>query len=475
MTKRTPFEAALSSRSVDRFAPLIGPDRMLELGAALEEMRELLDGRVFWDVNSTATGGGVAEMIRGLVPYLTGAGIAARWLVIEADPQFFLITKRLHHALHGSEGDGSVLGSEQRRHYEEILAANAAEMSALIRPGDPVMVHDPQTAGLVPVLKSRGAIVIWRCHIGTESPNQECPAGWNFLDRYLEDADALVFTRRQYVPESLSAELVSIIPPSIDPFVAKNADMTAESVRGILAHTGIIEGPDGHPTFRRDDGSRGRVDRQADIVRLGRAPAWDAPLVVQSCRWDSLKDHAGVMRAFVELMSQTETDSHLILAGPNVHGVADDPEQAAVLDDLIGTWRTLTHKARGRIHLVCVPTADAQENAAIVNALQRHAAVVVQKSIAEGFGLTVTEALWKSRPVVASALGGLVDQIEDGVNGLLLDDPNDASLCADRLARVLADHHLAGRLGRAGHQRALGRFLVVNQLTQYRELLRRLA
>jgi len=147
MTKRTPFEAALSSRSVDRFAPLIGPDRMLELGAALEEMRELLDGRVFWDVNSTATGGGVAEMIRGLVPYLTGAGIAARWLVIEADPQFFLITKRLHHALHGSEGDGSVLGSEQRRHYEEILAANAAEMSALIRPGDPVMVHDPQTAG----------------------------------------------------------------------------------------------------------------------------------------------------------------------------------------------------------------------------------------------------------------------------------------------------------------------------------------
>lgn len=466
-----PAEVTLRARSVDPLNPLVGADRASQLREALAVVRVALDGRVVWNVNSTATGGGVAEILRGFLPYLSGAGIATRWLVIEADPAFFLTTKRIHHALHGSVGDGSVLGSEQRQHYEEILEANARQLLALVRPGDPVILHDPQTAGLIPSLKSRGARIVWRCHIGTDDTNQESLAGWKFLLPYVSAADALVFSRQQYVPAQLSSAQVTIIPPSIDPFSAKNCEMTPEAMRAILVHTGIVEAPDGVPKFLRDDGSQGRVDRRADIVRLGRAPAWGKPIVLQISRWDPLKDHLGVMQAFAELLTHNATDAYLVLAGPNVHGVADDPEQAGVLDELIASWRTLAHSHRSQIDLVCLPTADAEENAAIVNALQRHASVVVQKSLAEAFGLTVTEAMWKRRAVVASAIGGIADQIEDGVSGLLLQDPRDLVGLSAKLQRLLADPDLPERLGAAAHERVRDEYLVTRQLFQYANLL----
>jgi Glycosyltransferase len=473
-TDWAPAEVTLGSRSVDQLNSLVGADRLSQLREALAGVRVALNGRVVWNVSSTPTGGGVAEILRGLLPYLSGAGIATRWLVIGADPAFFQITKRIHHALHGSAGDRSVLGCEQRQHYEEVLEANAGQLLALVRPGDPVILHDPQTAGLIPSLKSHGARIVWRCHIGTDDANQESLAGWEFLLPYVTAADILVFSRRQYVPLPLGSAQITIIPPSLDPLAAKNREMTPVAMRAILVHTGIIEAPDGVPKFLRDDGSQGRVERRADIVRLGRAPAWDRPIVLQISRWDPLKDHLGVMQAFVELLTHSATDACLILAGPNVHGVADDPEQASVLDELIDSWRTLSHSQRSQIDLVCLPTADSEENAAIVNALQRHASVVVQKSLAEGFGLTVTEAMWKRRAVVASAVGGITDQIEDGVSGLLLQDPRDEAGLSAKLQRLLEDPDLAGRLGAAAHERVRDEYLVTRQLLQYADLLTRL-
>jgi trehalose synthase len=265
-----------------------------------------------------------------------------------------------------------------------------------------------------------------------------------------------------------------VIPPSVDAFTPKNQELDDATVRAILVDTGIVEGPpgDGHPVFRREDGSPARVNRQADIVRLGRAPTWETPLVAQVSRWDPLKDPIGVMRGFEDLISRNGVEPvDLLLAGPNVTAVADDPEAATFFNDVVDAWRALPHAERSRVHLASLPMADTAENAAIVNAIQRHAAVVVQKSLHEGFGLTVTEAMWKARPVVATRTGGIQDQIEDGVHGLLIDDPTDPHEFSQALRRVLTDPGLAARLGRNARERVKAQYLGVGHLIRYASLL----
>jgi trehalose synthase len=210
------------------------------------------------------------------------------------------------------------------------------------------------------------------------------------------------FSREAYVPEHRDRGRSRIIPPSIDAFSPKNQALDGETVRWILVHTGLVEGPPPDSRdhgFLRADGTRTRVEHCADVIRLGRAPTWDTPLIVQISRWDPLKDMIGVMQGFVRLLDGAAPgDAELVLAGPNVRAVADDPEGARVFEEVAGAWRALPHGARRRIHLASLPTHDVDENAAIVNALQRHATVMVQKSLHEGFGLTVTEAMWKGRP-----------------------------------------------------------------------------
>jgi trehalose synthase len=459
-----------------RFSPLLGPEQMRQAAHAASAARARLTGRVFWNINSTARGGGVAEMLWSIIAYARGAGIDARWLVIRGNPEFFQITKRLHHALHGSTGDGSELGEGERAVYEATLQVNAGDLEGIIRAGDVVVLHDPQTAGLAPMLQRIGAIVIWRCHIGTEQVDEQTELGWAFLRPYLDQVQALVFSRAAYIPSWCDRRRTTLIQPSIDAFSAKNQELDEAAVRAILVQTGLIEGPPGTgaPTFLRDDGETGRVVRQADLIRLGRAPAWEVPVVVQVSRWDSLKDHRGVMEGFARLLDGTTlAGAELILAGPNVTAVADDPEGAVVLDDVIAAWRQLSHANRGRVTLACLPMADAQENAAIVNALQRHAAVVVQKSLHEGFGLTVTEAMWKARPIVASAVGGIQDQIVDGVHGLLLDDPTDLTAFGLALRRLLEDRPFAEQLGTNARERVRDSFLGLRHLVQYERLLER--
>ena len=446
--------------------------------------RDLLVGRVVWNVSATAEGGGVAEMLHTLLAYARGAGVDTRWLVLDPDPEFFAITKRIHNALHGSadgQGDGSSegvqeLGAPEHEHYERVLRDNLAELTTLVRRGDIVLLHDPQTAGLVEGMRAAGAHVIWRCHIGRDDPDATSDRGWAFLQGYLQEADAFVFSRRDYVPDWVASEKVRIIAPSIDPFSAKNRDLDDGEVASVLRRVGLIgDGvPDRHDEpapveFTRRDGTVGAVRRHTDLM-VGRPPPAGARLVVQVSRWDRLKDMAGVLSAFADHIVPSAPDVHLVLAGPDVSGVSDDPEGAQVFAACEAAWARLPEKARDRCHLACIPMDDVDENAIIVNALQRRATVVVQKSLQEGFGLTVTEAMWKSRPLLASAIGGIQDQITDGIEGLLLPNPRDLPGFAKRLQVLLDDPVASERMGRSGHRRVRDDFLGDRHLISYLDL-----
>ncbi len=465
----------IGAQPLERFSELLGEEVIAQAHAVAEALRERLTGRVLWNVNSTAVGGGVAEMLQPLLRYTRGAGIDTRWLVIEGNPDFFRVTKRLHHALHGSPGDGSPLDERARRIYETTLRENAHELTARIRPRDFAVLHDPQTAGLAPHLVRAGVHVVWRCHIGHDRPSEHLEAGWAFLAPYLKEVPAFVFSREAYIPSQCDHGKSTIIQPSIDPFSAKNRDLDQAAIHTALVHTGLVEGPPPEPArheFLREDGTPGRIERRADVVRLGRAPTWQTPLVVQISRWDTLKDPVGVMRGFATLVDwRAPAEAQLLLAGPNVTGVSDDPEGAVVLNSTIEAWRGLPHAVRNRIHIASLPTADVEENAIIVNALQRHATVVVQKSLQEGFGLTVTEAMWKGRPVLASAVGGIRDQIENGVSGVLIEDPTDTDAFATALRGLLEKPDVATRMGNAARERVRAHFLGLRHLLDYARLI----
>ena len=473
------IEVELGQRDLRRLEPFVGPERVALAFETAARFRTWLGERAIWNVSSTAVGGGVAEMLAPLLSYSRSLGIPVRWLVMEGSAPFFRITKRLHHAIHGSTGDGSPLDDVARRVYDEVSRLNAAALVRFVRPGDLVLLHDPQTAGLAPPLAARGARIAWRSHIGHDAPSEEVDRGWGFLAPYLRAARATIFSRAGYVPPGLDADRSHIVQPSIDALSPKNQPLDPASVRAILHHVGAIAGagsaPPGPVRFRQEGGGTGQVSRRADIVRHGAAPEPDDPLVVQVSRWDPLKDMAGVMQGFAELVTEGRAGrAHLLLAGPDVRGVTDDPEGPAVFGAAAEAWRRLPEPVRARIALCMLPTEDIEENATIVNALQRHAAIVIQKSLHEGFGLTVTEAMWKSRPVIASAVGGIRDQIDDGVHGVLLPDPRDLRRLREVIAALLVDRDRAARLGEAARERVRERFLGVRHLLQYADIFRRL-
>jgi trehalose synthase len=473
-------EVEVASVPLDRLAAILSEVRAERLAASAARARASFGDRVVWHLNSTASGGGVAEMLQTLLAYGKGGGIENRWLVLDGDARFFEITKRLHNMLHGEPGDGGSLGEAEHAHYRDVLAHNLAAAAPQIAPGDIVLLHDPQTAGLAEGLRRTGAHVVWRCHVGRDEPNALTDLAWAFLRPYVEQAEAFVFSRRVYAPRWADDERLVVIPPSIDPFAAKNVPLAPAVVHSILARVGLVAGPDpdGDIPFDRRDGTPGRVRtrREADgLVLDGPPPAPDARLVVQVSRWDRLKDMEGVMAGFAAMAADDHGgDAHLMLVGPETAGVSDDPEGAEVLVECRARWRDLPEPVRARVHLAAIPMDDVDENAIIINAVQRHAYVVVQKSLVEGFGLTVTEAMWKGRPVVASRIGGIQDQIQDGRDGLLVDDPYDLAAFAAALRQVLVDAELAERLGAAAHSRVEDEFLGDRHLDQYVDLFSRL-
>ena len=461
-------EVAVAPLPTDRFRAILG-GRYREVEEGVVRARSLFEGRVVWHVNSTARGGGVAELLQSLLAYARGAGVDNRWVVIGGDPAFFEVTKRIHNHLHGAPGDGGDLGAREREIYERNLAGGTRELADLVRPRDVIFLHDPQTAGMVEAMRATGAIVVWRCHVGLDLPNDVARRAWNFLRSYVEDASAFVFSRREFVWEGLDPKRLWIVAPSIDAFSPKNQDLDDVAVRSILARTGLANGdaPD-DPRFVRMDGTPARVDRSGELDQDELLDA-DTPLVTQVSRWDRLKDPVGVLRGFAEHVGDER--AHMLLAGPSVAAVADDPEGKEVLTEVRQLRSELPPSVRTRIHLASLPMDDVQENAAMVNAIQRRSDVVVQKSLAEGFGLTVAEAMWKARPVIASGLGGIQDQVVDGTTGILLADPSDLEAFGAAVDRLLADHPLRIEMGTAARTRVTDIFLGPRHLIQYLELI----
>ncbi len=465
-------EVQIDPMPLDRLAKLLKPDRAERLAAYAERAVHGLRDRTIWHVNATATGGGVAEMLQVTLAYARGADVDNRWLVLDGTPEFFRMTKRVHNLLHGSAGDGGPLGEEERRTYEEVLADNLGSLREQVRRGDIVVLHDPQTAGLASGLEKSGAHVVWRCHVGRDTPNEQTRRAWEFLRPYVSQAQAHVFTRWEYVPDWIPTDRIWIIPPSLDPLSAKNIDLEQSAVQASLRRAGLVDLPpgDGALTFGRRGGADGEVREHTGLIHGGHVVPAEARLVMQVSRWDRLKDMGGVLRGFVDHLDAMPDDVHLMLVGPDVSGVTDDPEGAEVLAECTEVWESQTADVRERIHLCSLPMDDVDENAHLVNALQRHASVVVQKSLVEGFGLTVTEPMWKARPVVASAVGGIQDQIVDGQCGLLLPDPTDLDGFAERVLEIVHDTEHAERLGGAARRRVRDLYLVDRHLNQYVDL-----
>jgi trehalose synthase len=467
-------EIDVAVRDPERFRAVLPSERFEEFERAAEEARKVLAGRIVWNVNSTARGGGVVELLRPLIGYARGVGVDARWLVIDGTPAFFDLTKRIHNRLHGSPGDGGALDEQERRLYEDVIAENLAELAPRLHHGDIVILHDPQPAGMAPALRSRTAAVIWRCHVGIDEPNDLAREAWAFLLPYVCEANVAVFSREAFVWDGIQRDRVAIITPTIDVFTPKNEELAPDTVLGVLRASGLLAGDGGaRPVvFSRQDGTPARVERRAQVIEDEPLVA-ETPLVVQVSRWDTLKDPVGVIRGFAEHVP-ADTGAHLVYAGPAVDAVSDDPEGLSVFRESVTTRSHLPEHARRRIHLVTLPLDDLDENAVIVNALQRHARVVAQKSLAEGFGLTVAEAMWKARPVVGSRVGGIQEQIVDGESGILIDDPHDLEAFGRGIAELVRDPGRAERIGRNAHERVRDRFLSARSLLDYFALISRL-
>ncbi len=411
-------------------------------------------------VNSTALGGGVAQLLRTLLPYWKGAGLDVRWLVLHGSGEFFRVTKRLHNHLQGQPGDGDVLGIEELATLDRAALYHARALASLVAPGDVVVLNDPQTAAMSEPLGRAGAHVIWSCHIGIDHDNEYSWNAWRCLRPRLAGVRRFVFSRYTSLPEWLGGAETSILTPGIDPGSTKNLPMSDGAARAILQHLGLAAGvPAAAPGYDGTGGSTATLAARPTVLDSDGAPDWSRdPVVVSLTRWDRIKDPLGVLDGFLDRVLAA-TGAHLLLAGPDASQVADDPEAEAVLADVRERWRRLPPRARARIHVACLPLTAPEENAAMVNAIQRLAAVVVKKSLQEGFGLGVTEAMWKARPVVASAVGGHLEQVQHGHSGLLVEDPADVAAFGDAIVGLLQEPPRAARLGQAARERVRTLFL----------------
>jgi trehalose synthase len=371
-------------------------------------------------VNATAAGGGVAELLRGLVRGQRAAGVNAGWAVIGGTAGFYDVTKYLHHLLHGRADPARLADPEPLRTYREVLVPQAAWFDGELGPGDVVVLHDPQTLGLAPALRATGARVVWHCHVGAVvGPERGPGAVWRELAAELAAVHAVVTTRPEFAPPAVPVADRVVAPPAVDPAAAKNRELTASEVAAQLDAIGLTAAT-GTP------GGLAQVTQDAPVPP-------GAAVVLQVSRWDPLKDMPAVLRTVESL----PPDVHVVLAGADPTEIPDDREAPAVFAEVLEALAGLSPRGRARAHLVSISQRSPEAGALLVNALQRRADVVVQKSLEEGFGLTVTEAMLKGRAVVASDVGGLRTQITHGHDGVLVDPADHAQLVA--VLRALLD------------------------------------
>ena len=440
--------------------------------AAEQHAGGLLEGRTVWMVNSTAVGGGVAQLLRTLLPYWRGAGIDVRWIVLRGSAEFFRVTKRFHNHLQGQPGDGDVLGIDELTTLDQAAHRHAGALASQLAPGDVVVLNDPQTAAMSAALERAGANVIWCCHVGIDRDNEFSRNAWRCLRPRLAGVQRFVFSRYTSLPEWLGGAETSILTPGVDPASTKNLPMSEDAALAILKHLGLAAGVSAAAaSYECTDGSMATLAGRPTVLDSDGAPDWSRDRVVVSlARWDRIKDPLGILDGFLERVLAA-SDSHLLLAGPDANHVADDPEAAAVLAEVRERWRRLPPPARARVHLACLPLTSPEENDAMVNAIQRQAAVVVKKSLQEGFGFGVTEAMWKARPVVASAVGGHLDQVQHLHSGLLVEDPADVGAFGDAIVELLREPPLAARLGQTARERARALFLNDRHFIRWVEVL----
>ena len=459
-------------------------------GEAVAVAREL-EGQTVWMVNSTPRGGGVAEMLPGLVTLLRELGVRTEWVVIESeDPAFFALTKRLHNLIHGAGDPG--LGAGERATYEHTNRENAAFLCKRMRPGDLLVVHDPQPMPLAHILREQLDIAaVWRCHIGLDEDNAQTRAAWDFLAPYAGAYDHAVFSAPEYIPDTF-ARRSSLIYPGLDPLADKNRDLHLHKLVGILADSTLAVAPSPLVSTRFS----GNAKRLHPHGRFAIASAGDdiglltRPIVTQVSRWDGLKGFLPLLSAFACLKGRlcarpdgADPDhrrrlklARLVLAGPDPSSVADDPEEDQVLESLRRAYLDLDPIVQDDVAIVTLPMESERENALMVNALQRASTVVVQNSLREGFGLTIAEAMWKRIPVVSNQRAcGPRQQIRGGIDGHLVEDPEDVEALASCLDAVLADSVARERWGRSAQRRAHDKFLIFSQLSSWLAVLADLA
>ena len=462
-----------------RFATLVS-DLRSEAAQALPKVR----GRI-WMVNSTATGGGVAEMLPGLVTLLRELGFKVSWAVMGSDrPEFFRLTKRIHNLLHGQIDAGTDLGPDDARLLEAVGQANADQLAPHLAPDDLLVLHDPQPLAMGSLLaEKRGLRAIWRCHVGLDERNAATRAAWRFLQPLLDNYASAAFSAPEYIPSFLAGR-ASVLHPGIDPFSHKNRHLTVSKLMGILVNAGAqtayepVPTPDFPVPVRRlmPDGSLA-VPREMGLLFR--------PIVLQVSRWDRLKGWRPLLDGFVRLKAQARAGqidglsprnqrrldlARLVLAGPDPASVADDPEGVAVFNDLRAAYLGLDPADQADVALLVLPMDSRKHNALIVNALQRCATVVVQNSLREGFGLTVTEAMWKRHAVLGTHAVGIRTQLRDQIDGLLTRDPNDPDEIAAHLRTLLATPRSRYEMGGRAYRRVHERFLVFSQLSRYMSL-----
>jgi trehalose synthase len=387
--------------TLESYIPIVGASTIDELSLLADRLR----GVSVQNINSTAVGGGVAEILTRMVPLLKDLGVDARWDVIKGDEKFFEVTKKMHNALHGV--DVAITKAEYDA-FLEVTQSNAAD----IQFGDIVFVHDPQPIGLIEHRPDRSSRWVWRCHVDFSRPD---PAVWGFLERFLRSYDCAVFSAPAFARQLPIPQV--LIPPSIDPLSDKNRDLPDDVVDAVF--------------------NRFLIDRSR-------------PVVTQISRFDYLKDPLGVIKAY--RLAKKRVDFQLVLAGG---GATDDPEGPALMRQV----QEEANKDPDIFVLFLPPASDIE-----INALQRGSTVILQKSLREGFGLTVAEALWKGKPTIAGAVGGIPLQITHKYSGILTTSIEGT---AHWIRQLIQEPRYAEGLGRNGHEHIQNNFLITRHLKDY--------